>query len=54
MERKKLVMIGMVVGSYIGGFIPALWGASGISFSSVIFNALGGIAGIYIGFKLGE
>ena len=54
MERKKLMMIGVVVGSYVGGYIPALWGAGGISFSSVILSAVGGIIGIYIGFQLGE
>lgn len=42
----------MLVGSTIGGFIPALWGDSFLSFSSIIFSALGAMAGIYIVYKL--
>lgn len=52
MSRKTLVMIGMVAGSLIGGYIPILWGASFLSFSSLMGNALGGLAGIFIAFKL--
>lgn len=42
----------MLVGSTIGGFIPALWGDSFLSFSSIIFSALGAMVGIYVVFKL--
>ena len=42
----------MTVGSTIGGFIPTLWGDNFFGMWSVIFTALGGILGIYIGFKL--
>lgn len=42
----------MIVGSTIGGFIPALWGDSFLSFSSIIFSALGAMAGIYLAYKL--
>ncbi len=44
----------MFVGSTIGGFIPMMWGADMFSFSSVIFNAIGAIVGIYLGFKMGQ
>jgi uncharacterized membrane protein YeaQ/YmgE (transglycosylase-associated protein family) len=44
----------MIVGSTIGSFIPALWGAGTFSFSSIIFSSLGALAGIYLGFKLGN
>lgn len=54
MERKKLVMIGMVIGSYVGSLIPNLWGSGRFSFFSVILSAFFGVLGIYIGFKLGE
>ncbi len=36
MSAKFLIMIGMVVGSTIGGFLPELWGGGVFSFSSVI------------------
>ncbi len=54
MERKKLIFIFLAIGSYVGGWIPSLWGAGMFSFSGVILSALGGIAGIWLGFKLGE
>jgi hypothetical protein len=44
----------MVVGSAIGGYIPLLWGGSLFSFTSIILTAVGGIAGIYAGFKVGN
>lgn len=44
----------MIIGSSIGSFIPTLWGDDFISFTSVILTAVGGIIGIYIGFKLSK
>ena len=54
MDRKHLVWIGLFVGSTIGGLIPELWGADWLSFSSVILTAVGGLAGIWLGLRLGE
>jgi hypothetical protein len=51
---KKMVMIGMIVGSYAGSFVPLLWGESAFSFSSVIFGGIGGFVGIWAGYKLGN
>lgn len=52
MNSKSLIWIFMFVGSAIGGFIPSLWGDSFFSMWSVVLTAVGGIAGIYLGFKL--
>jgi len=52
MSSKTLIFIGMMIGSTIGSYIPALWGAGLFSFSSIISGALGAILGIYVGFKL--
>lgn len=52
MESKKIVWIFMTVGMAAGGFIPMLWGAGEISFSSIILSGIGGIIGIWFGFKL--
>lgn len=52
MESKKLIYFGMIVGSVVGGYLPIVWGGSAFSFSSVILSAIGGIAGIFIAFKL--
>lgn len=47
-----MVMIGMTIGSAVGGYVPLLWGADLFSFSSVLFGALGGFLGIWVGFQL--
>lgn len=52
MSRKALVMIGMVIGSYAGGYIPVLFGADLFSYTSIIGNAIGGIIGLWIAYKL--
>jgi hypothetical protein len=45
-------MICMVVGSTFGSWIPSLWGAGWLSISSVLLGAVGGIAGIWAGYKI--
>jgi len=52
--NKSIIWIGVVVGSIIGSFIPLIWHASLFSFSSVIFSGLGGIAGIWAGWKINQ
>jgi outer membrane lipoprotein SlyB len=52
MNSKSLIIIGMVVGSTLGGFIPALWGAGGFSMASVVFGAIGGVLGIWAGYRI--
>jgi hypothetical protein len=42
----------MLVGGWLGGLVPELWGAGSISFSSLFFSALGAAAGVFIGFRL--
>lgn len=45
-----LVLLGMT----IGGFVPELWGAGSFSVSSVLFSALGGVAGVWAGAQLAD
>jgi hypothetical protein len=54
MERKKLVWIGLFIGSTIGGFVPSLWDSGMFSMAGVLGSAIGGLLGIYLGFKIGE
>jgi hypothetical protein len=54
MQTKSLVWLGLAIGSTVGSFVPMLWGASMFSFSSIIFSGIGGIAGIYIFFKIAQ
>ncbi len=42
----------MIVGSIIGGWVPALWDAGMLSFSGIIGSMIGGFAGIFVGLKL--
>jgi len=48
---KKIIILGMVFGSMIFGYIPTLFGANPFSISSVICGAIGGILGIWLTFK---
>lgn len=52
MKAKTLVMLGMIVGSTIGGYVPSLWGAGAFSLASVALGVVGGLAGIWAGFRL--
>lgn len=52
MSTKKIIFIGMTIGSIAGGYIPTLFGADSISFASLIGSAIGGVAGIWVGFKM--
>ena len=54
MSRKSLIYLCMAVCGTIAGLIPNLWGAGFLSFSSVLLTAIGGILGIWLGFKLGS
>jgi hypothetical protein len=51
---KKLVYLGLFVGSTIGSYVPALWGAGVFSMSSLLFGALGGFLGIWAGYKISQ
>ncbi|MES2315536.1 MAG: hypothetical protein V4486_02245 [Patescibacteria group bacterium] len=52
MNSKSLIWLFMGIGSTLGSYIPTLWGAGFLSMSSVILSAVGGIAGIWLGYKL--
>jgi hypothetical protein len=54
MNAKSLIWIGVFVGSTVGSFIPTLWGDSALSFMSIITSTIGGLVGIWGGFKLSQ
>jgi len=54
MANKKMIWIGMTVGSTVGGFIPSLWHAGIFSMWSIILSTVGGIAGIWAGYQIGR
>lgn len=43
----------MTIGGTLGAYVPLLWGDSAFSVTSVILSGIGGILGIWLGFKLG-
>jgi len=51
MDNKKLIWLGLFLGSLVGGYIPMLWGDDLFSFSSIIFTAIGGFLGIWLMYK---
>ncbi|MFH1447149.1 MAG: hypothetical protein ABIG43_07070 [Chloroflexota bacterium] len=50
MSRKKMIMLGMVVGSIAGGYLPVLFGLNELMVS-LLGSFIGGIIGIGIGYK---
>lgn len=54
MSASILVYLGMAVGSIIGGYIPILFGAGLLSYTSLLFSSVGAIAGIWVGYKLSK
>ena len=41
-------------GFFAGGYVPALWGASSLSATSLLFGLAGAIAGIRLGIRISE
>ncbi len=52
MNRKTFIWGGLFIGSSIGGFVPNLWGSGMFSISTVILSGVGGVIGVWIGFKI--
>ena len=52
MQRKKIIAIGMVVGSIAGGYVPSFFGIGSFSFTALITSAIGGVVGIYLGYLI--
>ena len=52
MSPKSLITIGLIVGSTLGSCAPMLWGDGGLSMASVLFGGVGGLLGIWGGFRL--
>jgi hypothetical protein len=50
MSRKKMIMLGMAVGSVSGGYLPTMFGFDGFM-ASLLGGFFGGITGIWIGYK---
>ncbi len=51
---QKIVMFGMIVGSSLGSYFPVLWGGNLFSLSSIFWGAIGGLVGVWMGYKIGS
>ena len=52
MSTKKVIFIGMTIGSIAGGYITTRFGADSISFTSLIGSTIGGLVGIWAAYKI--
>lgn len=52
--EKKLIWLGMIIGSIAGNMVPLLWGGSAVSMAGLLGAFVGGVLGIWGGFKLGQ
>ena len=51
MGRSPIYLCG-TIGTFVGGYLPVLWGASSFSMVSIVFSFAGGVAGVWFGFRL--
>ena len=49
--NKRIIILGMIWGGIIGGYLPSLWGLGIFSLESILFSFLGGLLGIFLSFK---
>jgi hypothetical protein len=47
-----MIMLGMIVGSLAGGYMPALLGVDAFSLTSLLGSVAGGILGIWVSYRL--
>jgi len=54
MGPKFVIYFCLFVGSAIGGYLPLLWHQDVFSLQSIIGSAIGGILGIWAGYKINQ
>jgi hypothetical protein len=52
MSPKIIISLSVLIFSTIGGYLPVLFGADMLSMSALIGNGIGGVIGLYVGYKL--
>ena len=52
MRYTKAPWVGILLGSTIGGLVPAIWGAGVVSLGGITFSVVGAFIGLYITFKI--
>ena len=51
---RKFIWAGFILGSSIGGMVPLIWGDDLISIWGIVMSTLGGIAGIWAGYRVSQ
>jgi hypothetical protein len=51
---RRMIGLCAVFGSFVGGYVPTLWGASSLGLESLLFGTLGGIAGVWLGVRVSD
>jgi hypothetical protein len=49
---RSVIGLCTILGTIVGSSAPSLWGASSFSLASVLFAAVGGVAGLWLGVRL--
>jgi hypothetical protein len=49
---RRIVWLFVIVGSTIGGLAPEAWGGSAFGVASLALGGLGGVAGVWLAFRL--
>lgn len=53
--NKFLILTGATIGGIAGAYIPFLWGDTNfLSGWSILFGTIGGLVGIWLGYKLAQ
>jgi uncharacterized membrane protein YeaQ/YmgE (transglycosylase-associated protein family) len=52
MQSKRMIWLLAIIGGWLGGYVPTIWGAGYFSFASILFSALGSILGIWVAFAM--
>ena len=47
-----MTWMGAIVGGIAGGYIPVLFGAETLSLASLVGNTVGGVIGVFIGYRI--
>jgi hypothetical protein len=49
---RSIIGLSVLVCSTVGGYVPVLWGSSSFSVTSLLFGAVGGVVGVWLGVRL--
>jgi hypothetical protein len=49
-------VIGMcaMFGSFVGGYVPTIWGASSLGAQSLLVGGIGAIVGVFVGARIAD